>query len=138
MNARPFFIAVTLASSIVTTAGLAIASPAPVLAPADRYFGRLQMSILGVRNLLHDLRREVEAHPESATRVYEETVLVEDSLHDWAKKFPNDTWLPPYIYSLAELYRAIDTPDARVRKNDTLDWLIATYPTSDYAKMARI
>ena len=96
------------------------------------------MSILGVRNSLRDLRREVEAHPASAPRVYEEAVLVEDSLHDWAKKFPNDTWLPQFLYSLAELYRAIDTADARVRKNDTLDWLIASYPTSDYAKIARI
>jgi len=138
MTHRPFIMAVALASTAVTTAAPAFASPAPILAPADRYFGHLQMSILGVRNSLRDLRRQVEAHPDSAARIYEETVLVEDSLHDWAKKFPGDPWLPQFLYSLAELYRTIDTEDARVRKNDTLDWLIASYPTSDYAKMARI
>ncbi len=116
----------------------ALARPAPGLAPADRYFGQLQMSILGVRNSLHDLSLRADAHPDEASAIYDKTVLVEDSLRDWSRKFPNDPWLPRYLYSLAELYRKIDTEDARVRKNDTLDWLIATYPGSDYAKMGRI
>jgi hypothetical protein len=116
----------------------AFARPASDLAPADRYFGQLQMSILGVRNSLHDLALRIDARPEEANQVYGKTVLVEDALRDWSQKFPNDPWIPKYLYSLAELYRKIDTEDARVRKNDTLDWLITSYPASDYAKMARI
>ena len=114
------------------------AQPANELAPADRYFGQLQMSILGVRNSLHDLAQRIGARPEEAAAVYGKTVMVEDALRDWSQKFPHDPWLPKYLYSLAELYRTIDTEDARVRKNDTLDWLITSYPMSDYAKMGRI
>ena len=125
-------------SIVVSAAAPALAQPTTAVAPADRYFGRLQMSILGVRNSLRDLAQRVDAHPEEGSQVYEKTVLVEDSLRDWSQKFPNDPWLPGFVYSLAELYRKIDTADARVRKNDTLDWLIASYPRSDYAKMGRV
>jgi hypothetical protein len=136
---KRFLLAGALASSILSAAAApALAQPVNAVAPADRYFGRLEMSILGVRNSLHDLSLQVDAHPEDAARVYDKALFVEDALHDWAKKFPSDPWIPKYAYSLAELYRKIDTEDARVHKNDTLDWLIASYPTSDYAKMGRI
>jgi hypothetical protein len=113
------------------------AAPARALAPADRYFGRLQISILGVRNTLHDLAQQVAAHPEDAVHVYDKALFVDDALHDWAKKFPNDPWIPKYVRALANLYAQIDTEDARVQRNDTLDWLIATYPASEYALMGR-
>jgi hypothetical protein len=137
---KGFMLSLALVASIVPALAptQAFAQPANQLAPADRYFGQLQMSILGVRNSLHDLALRIAARPEEADQVYGKTVLVEDALHDWSQKFPNDPWLPKYLYSLAELYRKIDTEDARVRKNDTLDWLIASYPTSDYAKMGRL
>ena len=107
------------------------------LAPADHYFGRLKMSILGVRNGLKDLAARADAHPEDAEHVYDKAVLIEDALHDWQKHYPRDPWIPRYAYSLAQLYGKLDMDDARVRKNDTLDWLIATYPESEYAQLAR-
>ena len=115
----------------------AFAEPSANLAPADRYFGRLKMSILGVRNQLKDLSERAAAHPEDAEHIYDKAVLVEDALHDWQRHFPRDPWIPKYAYSLAQLYSKLDTDDARVRKNDTLDWLIATYPESQYALLPR-
>jgi hypothetical protein len=135
---KRFVLALALGSTAVTAAAPASAQPAVAVAPADRYFGQLQMSILGVRNSLRDLSSRLDGHPEDGAHVYSTTVLVEDALHDWAAKFPRDPWLPKFAYSLAELYRKIDTEDARVRKNDTLDWLIVTFPASDYAQMQRI
>ena len=114
----------------------AFASTTP-LAPADRYFGRLKMSILGMRNALKELSVRADVHPEDAERIYDKTVLVEDALHDWQSHFPRDPWIPKYAYSLAQLYGKLDVDDARVRKNDTLDWLIATYPESEYAQLPR-
>ena len=136
---RGFILTLALAASCIPAVlpAPALARPMSELAPADRYFGQLQMSILGVRNSLHDLTLRIAARPEEATQVYGKTVLVEDALRDWSQKFPNDPWIPRYLYSLAELYRTIDTEDARVRKNDTMDWLITSYPASDYAKMGR-
>ncbi len=131
---RRYLLALLLAFSFATPA---FAEPAANLAPADRYFGRLKMSILGVRNALKDLAARADAHPEDAEHVYHKAVLVEDALHDWQKHFPRDPWIPRYAYSLAQLYGKLDMDDARVRKNDTLDWLIATYPESEFAQLSR-
>ncbi len=131
---RRFFLALLLAMPFTAPA---IAEPAANLAPADRYFGRLKMSILGVRNALKDLSARADAHPSDAENIFAKAVLVEDALHDWHRHFPRDPWIPKYAYSLAQLYGKLDHDDARVRKNDTLDWLIATYPESQYAQLAR-
>jgi len=115
----------------------AFAEPYGTLAPADRYFGRLKMSILGVRNSIKDLAARADAHPEDAEHIFDKAVLVEDALHDWHAHFPRDPWIPRYAYSLAQLYGKLDLDDARTRKNDTLDWLEAAYPNSEYAQLPR-
>ena len=115
----------------------AFADPFANLAPADRYFGRLKMSILGVRNSIKDLAARADSHPEDAEHVFDKAVLVEDALRDWHAHFPRDPWIPRYAYSLAQLYGKLDMDDARVRKNDMLDWLGATYPESEYAQLPR-
>ncbi len=121
----------------VSFAAPAFAEPSANLAPADRYFGRLKMSILGVRNSIKDLSIRADMHPEDAEHIYDKAVLVEDALHDWHKHFPRDPWIPKYAYSLAQLFGKLDYDDARVRHNDTLDWLIATFPESEYAQLPR-
>jgi hypothetical protein len=135
---KRFCLAVLLAVGFAANAAPAFAQPAPGLAPADRYFGRLKMSILGVRNSLTDLSARLAAHPEDAVPVYEHALLVDDALHDWATQFPRDPWIPRFAHALADLYRKVDTEDARIRKNDTLDWLIADYPQSEFARRPRI
>lgn len=115
----------------------ALAEPSASLAPADRYFGRLKMSILGVRNSLKDLALRADMHPEDAEHIYDKAVLVEDALRDWHAHFPRDPWIPRYTYGLAQLYGKLNMDDARVRRNDTLDWLAATFPYSEYAQLPR-
>ncbi len=122
-------------SSVIPAPALAV--PTSWLAPADQYFGRLKMSILGIRNALHDLSERVDAYPEDAEHIFDKTVLVEDALHDWQHRFPRDPWIPKYAYALAQLYGKIGSDVARERKNDTLDWLIATYPASEFAQLPR-
>ncbi len=115
----------------------ALAQNTSNLAPADRYFGRLKMSILGVRNQLRDLSIRADVHPEDADHIFDKTVLVEDALRDWQAHFPRDPWIPKYAYSLAQLYGKLDNDDARTRRVETLDWLEATYPESEYAGLPR-
>ena len=131
---RRILAALVLALSFATPA---LAEPSANLAPADRYFGRLKMSILGVRNALKDLSARADAEPDQYEHIYDKAVLVEDALHDWQRHFPRDPWIPKYAYALAQLYGKLEMDDARVRKNDTLDWLIATYPESEYAQLPR-
>ena len=115
----------------------ALAAPTASLAPADRYFGRLKMSILGVRNSLRDLAARADENPDQAEHIFDKAVLVEDALRDWQAHFPRDPWIPKYAYALAQLYDKLDMEEARARKNDTLDWLIACYPESEYAQQPR-
>jgi hypothetical protein len=121
----------------VSFAAPALANPMSSLAPADRYFGRLKMSILGVRNSLRDLSARADADPEAAEHIFDKAVLVEDALRDWQAHFPRDPWIPKYAYALAELYGKLQTDDAQMRKDETLDWLIASYPNSEYAVQSR-
>ena len=127
-------LALALAVSFVAPV---LAEPSSNLAPADRYFGRLKMSILGVRNSIKDLAARADTHPEDAEHIFDKAVLVEDALRDWHAHFPRDPWIPRYAYGLAQLYGKLDMDDARVRRNDTLDWLAATFPASEYAQLPR-
>jgi hypothetical protein len=135
-----FAIALALPATAIVTPALgtpAFAQSMANLAPADRYFGRMKMSILGMRNALKDLSARIDSRPEEADHVFDKAVFVEDALHDWQARFPRDPWIPRYTYTLAQLYEKIDTDSAREHRNDTLDWLGATYPESEFAQLSR-
>lgn len=134
---KRFALALALALSAGAMTAPALAAPPSQLAPADRYFGRLKMSILGIRNALRELAERVDARPNEGGHVFDKAVLVEDALHDWQRHFPRDPWIPKYAFTLAQLYGKLDLDDARRRKSDTIDWLIATYPESEFAQVPR-
>ena len=60
------------------------------LAPADEYFGRMKMSVLGIRNALDGLERRVANGDRSVGSML---ALVDDAIADWRSKYPRDTWL---------------------------------------------
>ena len=130
-----FAFALALGATAITVP--ALAEPTVRLAPADRYFGRMKMSILGIRNALKDLSTRADTFPEDASHVFDKAVLVEDAIHDWQAHFPSDPWIPKYAYTLAQLFGKLDFDDARVHRNDTLDWLTATFPESEFAQLSR-
>ena len=128
-------LALALALTMCGSALPAMAVDTSDLAPADQYFGHLKMSILGIRNSLKDLSASLDVHPENADHIFDKAVLVEDALRDWQSKYPRDPWIPRYTFSLAQLYDKIQTDDARVRSHETMQWLIATYPESEFAQL---
>ena len=108
------------------------------VAPADEYFGRLKLSILGIRNTIKDMGLKADADPAPAAAVVMGSVgLTEDAIHDWEKKYPADTWLPPAIFSLERLYAKVDRDDARERAKHAMAWLVHDYPKSAPAKMGK-
>ena len=113
------------------------AAPTSVLAPADRYFGRLHMSILGIGNSLRDLVTLADSHPADPRSIYDKALLVEDALMNWAGQFPRDPWIPKLALGLAQLYGKLDIEAARTRRSIMLDWLSKTYPQSPYAQLPR-
>ena len=135
---KPVVLAAALAVLCGAAALPSLATTTSTLAPADRYFGRLHMSILCIRNSLNDLASFADAHPEEARHIFDKAVLVEDSLMNWASQFPRDPWIPKFTFSLAQLYGKLDMDDARTRRTLMRDWLSGTYPESVYAQLTRV
>jgi hypothetical protein len=103
-------------------------------APADEYFGQLQMSILGIRNMIHDLSLRYDNTPENADAIVGEASMAEASLRDWENKYPKDPALARYVYELCQLYKKIDRDDARQKGVLTQSWLFSRYAQTQYAK----
>jgi hypothetical protein len=108
------------------------------VAPADEYFGRLKLSILGIRNTIKDMGLKADADSSHAANVVMGSVgLTEDAIHDWEKKYPQDGWIPATIFSLERLYAKVDSDDARTHAKITMAWLVHDYPASAPAKMGK-
>jgi hypothetical protein len=124
--------AAVLALACVFTVLPASAQTAWSVAPADRYFGRLQMSILEIRNSLKDLSALAQASPDRDGYVFGKAQQVEDALRSWAKQFPHDPWIPKFSVSLADLYGKLNIDQAQSRRVLMLNWLNANYPGAWY------
>jgi hypothetical protein len=111
--------------------------PHPGLAPADEYFGRLGMSILGVRSKVKDLGLEADLHPDHARAILNNALWVEDAMRDWAKKYPFDRWLPRYAYALEVMYEKMPGPDAHKRAVKQVAYLTAYFPQTLYGRVGR-
>jgi hypothetical protein len=143
-----------LSASLVTmAAGAASAAPTappakpvvPVVhvltykvAPADEYFGKLKLSILGLRNIIHDDGLKVDADATQGPGIVSSCAYAEDALHDWEAKYPHDSWLPRSIFTLERLYAKIDSDVARSKAKATMVWLVHDFPWSPQAKIGRV
>jgi hypothetical protein len=107
------------------------------VAPADEYFGRLKMSILGIRNQLHDLALREQYAPDKSADILGPAGFVEDALQDWEHKYPSDPWLPRNVFLLERLYSKVHTSDGQVHTARVLHWLLARYPRTWYGKEAK-
>jgi hypothetical protein len=107
------------------------------LAPADEYFGRLKMSIIGIRNTIKDQGLKIDVDPAKAPSTLGAIALTEDAIHDWQRKYPCDTWLPGTLYSLQRFYLKIHTQDGVRRVHATYAWLRHDYPKSRFVRVAK-
>ena len=107
------------------------------VAPADEYFGRLKLSILGIRNTIKDMGYKVDADPVHGMQIMNAVSLTEDAMHDWQKKYPQDSWIPGAILSLERLYAKVDSDEARTHAKVTMVWLVKDYPKSKPGKIGK-
>ena len=107
------------------------------VAPADEYFGKLKMSILGIRNTIKDQGIKVDVDPEKAPSTLNAIALTEDAIHDWEHKYPCDSWLPGAVFSLQHFYAKIHTEDGVKHVHATFAWLRRTYPRSRFVQVAK-
>ncbi len=106
-------------------------------APADEYFGRLKMSILGVRSKVKDLGLDADVHPEHDAAILSTALWVEDAMRDWSKKYPYDHWLPRYAFALEVMYEHIPGDEAAKRAHRQLNYITAFFPQTVYGKVGR-
>ncbi|HEX3468129.1 MAG TPA: hypothetical protein VHT05_08645 [Candidatus Elarobacter sp.] len=106
-------------------------------APADEYFGRLGMSVLGVRSKVKDLGLDADLHPEHDPAILNNALWVEDAMRDWAKKYPFDRWLPRYAYALEQMYEEIPGDVAHKRAVKQISYITAYFPQTLYARVGR-
>jgi hypothetical protein len=92
------------------------------LAPADEYFGRQKMSILGIRNALRETLTRINFSPGSAELQLRACLSIENSLEDFGRKYPGDTWLPGMVHDLEGLYGRMHTRDGREHAAHFVAW----------------
>ncbi|GAC1498518.1 MAG: hypothetical protein NVS1B14_01560 [Vulcanimicrobiaceae bacterium] len=97
------------------------------VAPADEYFGRLKLSILGIRNTLKDLALKADYHPTTAESIFGSAAFAEDALREWEHKYPRDPWLAKTVAGLVHMYSKVPTPAGRAKMHAALAWLTSRY-----------
>ena len=111
-------------------------TPKSKVAPADEYFGRLKMSVLGIANVIKDMRLRVEADAEKTPSIFGSLSMVEDALRDWERKYPKDSWIAKNLLALEMTYLAAPGERAHLLAVKTEAWLHRDYPRTIYARQA--
>jgi hypothetical protein len=121
---RKVFVVVSLAVALLVPAAGRAQQPAPTaVAPADEYFGKLQMSVLGIRNELANLSTRVGSDTSFGKDEIKGAESIEDAFRDWAQKYPRDDWLDRYAVQLEKLYASIETSESRMHLAGFAQWI---------------
>ncbi|GAC1498508.1 MAG: hypothetical protein NVS1B14_01550 [Vulcanimicrobiaceae bacterium] len=112
------------------------ATPHGYQAPADEYFGRLQMSYLGIANVIRDTGRKADANPENDGLVGAVSFAL-DALRSWERKYPYDPWLARTYFGLEQLFIKVRTPRGQQAAIDTLRHISGFYGGGPYGRFAR-
>ena len=108
MRLRTLALAAALFATVfVSVPHVSIAQQIARLAPADEYFGRLKMSILGIRNRISELENETTDPAFETEHVNWKLAMVEDAIADWKSKYPDDPWIPRFRTRLGVVYARI-------------------------------
>jgi TolA-binding protein len=113
------------------------AKPVSKVAPLDEYFGKMKLSPLGVNNTIHDTNLHVTYDKANAGHYYQALEWAEDALHDWARKYPQDSWLPGRAYYMSHVFWEMHTADASAAAERCRLLLFKQFPKSRWAAMAK-
>jgi hypothetical protein len=102
------------------------------LAPADEYFGRMGMSILGIENQLKHINYMLDYN--YGNRESGETVLVADAIDGMHKVYPRDRDLPMLLYWCYTTLQRMDAEEARQSASRLRAILTVEYQDSPQAR----
>ena len=107
------------------------------IAPADEYFGRLKMSILGIANTIKDQTLRFDRRPEEMESEMNTIGFAVDAVHDWEHKYPGDPWIAKSLFSIERFYNRIPTDAGRAQAKATMAWLVRDFPHTWYGKVGK-
>jgi hypothetical protein len=102
------------------------------LAPADEYFGRMGMSILGIENQLKHINFMLDYN--YGNRESGEAVLVAESIDDMHKVYPRDRDLPMLLYWCYTTLQRMDDAQSRASAAHLRAILTVEYQDSPQAR----
>jgi hypothetical protein len=102
------------------------------LAPADEYFGRMGMSILGIENQLKHINFMLDY--EYGSREFGEAALVAESIDDMHKVYPRDRDLPMLLLWCYQTLQRMDDWRAKAAASHLRAILTIEYQDSPQAK----
>jgi hypothetical protein len=112
-------------------------APPVRVAPADEYFGKLKMSVLGIRNVIKDVGLNLDIDQTRWAQQASKAAFAEDALRDWEKKYPQDTWLAKTVFALERMYAKLDSDEGRKHALASMNWLVRDFPKSWYGKSGK-
>lgn len=107
------------------------------VAPADEYFGRQKISILGINNTIHDTNLRIGFDHVHAAKYYGTLAAAHDALFDWARKYPQDTWLPGRAYYMSHVFWQMHSPEGDAAAEHCRVLLFKQFATSRWAALAK-
>lgn len=133
MTVRLAFIAAIFAALLAPAA----AEDLSKLAPADEYFGRFQLSVLGIANTIRDAGTKLEQGTDPETVVAGSLDVASDAIVAWEQAYPQDPWIAKDLLALETAYLKVPTADGHELAVKTLAWLAKDYGSTQYATMGR-
>ncbi len=99
------------------------------LAPADRLFGRYQMSVVGIGNAIsrYDGTTRLDDGPIAYAIV---------AIRDWEKRFPRDPWIARDLLYMQRVYERSHTGEGLTYAQHVAKWLQTDYPGTEYATLS--
>lgn len=133
MTLRLAFTAAICAALLVPAA----AEDRSKLAPADEYFGRFQLSVLGIANSIRDAEAKLEHGGDPDTAIAGSLDVASDAIVAWEQAYPQDPWIAKDLLALETAYLKVPTPAGHDLAVKTLAWLATDYGNTQYAAIGR-
>jgi hypothetical protein len=129
---------------LAITAALFAALLAPVaaedlskLAPADEYFGRFQLSVLGIANTIRDAGTKLDQGGDTDSVIGGPLDFASDAIAAWEAAYPQDPWIAKDLLALETAYLKAPSTAGHELAVKTLAWLAKDFGDTQYAALGR-
>lgn len=110
--------------------------PRAYYAPADRYFGKLKLSYLGINNTFKDATITAGSSTIDAS-ITNKLDSADDALNDWAGKFPHDLQLARSYFLEERAFKKVWIKSYQERAFSVMKLIESKYPGSYFDKQVR-